>query len=198
MISAFGKKDKRRRKPVWGDFSPAQRSFMANNAMKADAASQLRLDDLRRDVLNPMSTNTTFHMYEFKRPEGLDVMKSSERRKFLKQARRDWKRSTVKRTVNRRIDGTVDVTLSRRRGMFDGGGIENAAVGANRTTVASYAPDGKGGMRETYNYFRDHPNPADVARVFGIQYESAFDNLPPRGVDEADAEVADGNKAVKR
>ena len=48
-----------------------------------------------------------------------------------------------------------------------------------KTTVASYRPGGNGDLVQTYDFFKNNPDPAVVAKVFGIPWESAFDNLPP-------------------
>lgn len=170
----------RRRRNFWEDFDESQQKFMLYSAVKADAIQQARLDDFRRSVTDYGSSGTTFHSYRFEKPEAWDVMNRHEQRAYLKQARRDWKRSRVTRTTTYKIGGGVDVNVSRRRSPFERGGIESGVSGTVRTKIASFQPDGKGGLVQTFDYFKDRPHPEDVAGVFGIPFESAFKNLPPR------------------
>lgn len=183
MTDLYGDR-KRRKRRFWGEYTQDQQDYMLSLAQRTDARKQARLDELREDVLGSGSGGTTFYTYQFKKPDWWEAADDHARRKYMRQANRDWKRSAVKKTVNHRIDGTVDVTVSRRRGPLEGGGIEGGVAGNAKTTVESYRRDGRGNLVQTYDFFKDNPDPAAFAKVFGVPWESAFDNLPPRGPEE--------------
>ena len=178
MTAGFGDR-KRGKRRFWEDYTRDQQDYMLHLAQQADARKQARVDDLREKATDLNSTGTSIHTYQFEKPDWWAAGTDSMCRKYMKQAERDLKRSIVKRTVHHKIGGGVDVTLSRRRGPLEGGGIEGGVSGNVKTTVASYQRDRRGNLVQTYDFFKDHPDPADVAKVFGIPWESAFDNLPP-------------------
>lgn len=170
---------KRRKRKFWEDYTQDQQNYMLTLAQRSDAAKQARVDDLREKATDLGSTGTSIYTYQFEKPDWWSAGTDSMRRKYMKQAERDLKRSIVKRTVHRKIGGGVDVTLSRRRGPLEGGGIEGGVAGNVKTTIASYQRDRRGNLVQTYDFFKDNPDPAVAAKVFGIPWESAFDNLPP-------------------
>lgn len=170
----------------WEDFDPDVRREALKSAFHTDAAKVGQFEDWGRRLVDGGSP---IHTFQGQKPDDLtwNIMNGHERREFLNQARRDWKRSAVKSTVVHKIGGGVDVVASRRRGAFEGGGIEGGVAGDVRTTIASFRRDGKGGLVQTFDFFKDNPRPEDAARAFGVPFESAFDKLPqprPKKPDE--------------
>ena len=171
----------------WEDFDPDVRREALRSAFHTDAAKVGQFEDWGRQLADGSST---IHTFQGQKPDDFTwsrVMNASDRRAFAKQARRDWKRSAVKSTAVHKIGGGVDVVASRRRGAFEGGGIEGGVTGNVRTTIASFRRDGKGGLVQTFDFFKDNPRPEDAARAFGVPFESAFDKLPqprPKKPDE--------------